>query len=280
MDNYIENNCEPEDANNTGVTVEEKYKKLYEEYSKIHNKYKSLLEENINLKESIVNSESLLPVPNLKNNELSNFNKESSFLTTIDPEMTTTQRILKYKYPKISIENADLCFIHALIKQNNFDLLSNDIYVTEFKGRITTMISIKGLRKIASRNMNYSLTILFVIRLSDGSLQKTDIIDGTDNLVGCKATVDYYDKDKNTFTVSRYVKLKDYDTKNNLWVSKKTEMIQKVAEASVLRAVCPETSSLYLKEEFDKCEKDAKQPKQIIDTTDKEPKNVTSDREQ
>lgn len=127
-----------------------------------------------------------------------------------------------------------------------------DIYLVTTRDTQVIIVSIEGYRKIAYRS--YPNMTTKVIAIYEGDMMTYDV-----NGISIKCTFDSSKKllgavciakrDNDSEEVYKYCLLSEYDKGTSLWRSMKLTMISKVAEAQVLRQMCPELAGTYSADE-------------------------------
>lgn len=168
-------------------------------------------------------------------------------------EIHNTANLLKYKYPNLSFSPEDILYIHTFGKANKLDISLNDFWILPFKNankiQNTIITSIGALRKIACKSGRYGLKFFFIIEKDDKSLEKVEFFKNNGSIVGCQAVLSYLSEGE-ILEVSKYILRSDFDKQSNLWSKMPSVMLQKVAEASILRSVFPALSSIYIADEM------------------------------
>lgn len=178
-------------------------------------------------------------------------------------ELHNTANLLKYKYPNLDFSAEDILYIHQFGKVNNLDISLNDFWILPFKNTQTSKIqntiitSIGALRKIACKSGRYGLKFFFILENEDKFLEKVEFFKHNHSIVGCQAVLSYLSEGE-LLEVSKYILRSDFDKKSNLWAKMPSVMLQKVAEASILRSVFPQLSSVYIADEIS-CNEEKKQ---------------------
>lgn len=175
-------------------------------------------------------------------------------------EIKNTENLLKYKYPHLSFSSEDILYIYSFAKLNKLDITLNDFWIVPFKGKNIVITSIGALRKIACQLARYGLQFFFIIEKEDKTLEKVEFFKDNGSVIGCQAIISYVSEGEK-LEVSRYILKSDYAVKTDYGISKKISkskfwedmpsvMLQKVAEASVLRSVFPQLSAIYIADEM------------------------------
>lgn len=175
-------------------------------------------------------------------------------------EINNTKNLLQYKYPNLKFSSQDILYIYSFSKLNKLDITLNDFWIVPYGSKNTIVTSIGALRKIACQSGRYGLKFFFVVKKEDNTLEKVEFFENNNSIVGCQAIVTYISEGE-LLEVSRYILRSDFSlkkdykssqkvSKSSFWDDMPSVMLQKVAEASVLRSVFPQLSSVYIADEM------------------------------
>lgn len=165
-------------------------------------------------------------------------------------KMSTLSKVLAVKFPEIKLNQEELFLMMGLVKEKGLSLYSNDVYVLPYRNYTTNtvknqiMVSIEGIRKCARSVGSYSLS--FEYFNAEGKLFSVPV----EKIYGIKAKItkgnETLEKD---FLLEEFIgKTKD-GKPNTMWREKPVAMLQKVAEAGILRMAF-NLGGMHTEEEF------------------------------
>lgn len=160
------------------------------------------------------------------------------------PQDKSYKDIVKDMYFKGASEAEFEAFM-MLCKKTNLDPIAKQIYVMKAGGRLTTIVSIDGLRLVAERTQRYA-----------PGREPTYVYDKNGALVSSTSYVKKLTHDGTWHEVASTAFLKEFEKKSSpIWKDMPHIMLAKCAESQALRRAFPnDLSGLYSKEEMEQAE--------------------------
>jgi hypothetical protein len=130
--------------------------------------------------------------------------------TNFPKELENIKRIFKFKQPEVHLKNDDLCLLFNLAKNFDVDFMGHEVYVIPAENRNTIVMGVEFYRRSFRKTVgDYSLDFQFSIT-QNGTTILSDCIGSVDIVDGCKAILEYYDKNGNKHKITNFILKKDF----------------------------------------------------------------------